>query len=66
MPDIFRLRVRQLPGELRGENRVEEVLKKNAKQGRDQRYLAIAHDSLLFVLRKEYFDCPQRDSRAVN
>ncbi len=49
MPDIFRLRVRQLPGELRGENRIEEVLKKNYKQGRDLSSLEILHqDRLLF------------------
>jgi hypothetical protein len=49
MPDIFRLRVRQLPGELRGENRIEEVLKKSYKQGRDLSSLEILHqDRLLF------------------
>jgi len=32
----------------------------------DQRHTEIAHDPFSIVLRKEYFDCPQRDSHVVH
>ncbi len=44
----FWLRVRQLPGELRGENRIEEVLEKNDKQGRDLSLEILHQDRLLY------------------
>ncbi len=36
------------------------------EQLQDNTYTQITHEPLLLVLRKEHFDCPQRDYHAVH